>query len=56
MHWTWHAQEVRDKELQLLLQELSFIMAPVIGSENATADQARTWTLQQWAESLFPVG
>ena len=49
------AQEVQDKEMQLLLQELSLIMTPVIGGMNATPDQARGWTLQQWVTDLFPV-
>ena len=55
MRCAWSAQEVRDRETQLLLHEMSLIMTPVLGSEKASLEQARLWTLQQWAEDLFPV-
>ena len=41
-------------EWQLLLEEFAAVMSSV-DSMSMTAADAKAWTLQQWAEDLFPV-
>ena len=43
-----------DIEQQLLLQELATVMSSAEGRPRSAAE-AKTWTLQQWTQDLFPV-
>ncbi len=43
------------REQEMLLEELAAFINMVEGRTDLSLDDARTWTLQQWVDTIFPV-